>query len=119
MKKPKAKERRQYPRIEQRLSLNVAANGYDLSTTTQNLSCIGAYCHIDKYIPPFTRVMVKLNLPNGDGSSSVECKGVIVRAEDEPLGGFNVAIFFNGIKDTQKQKISQYVSQFLSQNFPS
>jgi len=113
-------ERRQHPRIEHALALNVAANGYDFSTSTQNVSCIGAYCHIHKYLPPFTRVMVRLALPvataNGNKNYDVECKGVVVRAEDENRGGFNIAIFFNQIRDNERQKISQYISQFLPQN---
>lgn len=113
------KERRQYPRVEQRLPLKIAANGYDFATTTQNISCLGAYCHVDKYIPPFTKIMVKLTLPiasyDKNDNCSVECKGVVVRTEDEEKGGFNIAVFFNEIKDHQRNKISQYISQFLPQ----
>lgn len=112
------KERRQYPRIDRQLPLKIAADGYGFSTTTQNISCLGAYCHIDKYIPPFTRIMVKLNLhlkaSNRNNTSAVECKGVVVRSEDATLGGFNIAIFFNEIKEGQRQVISRYISQFLS-----
>ena len=109
-------ERRQYPRIEQRLPLKIAANGYDFATATQNISCVGAYCRVTKYIPPFTRVMVTLDLPiisdNAKIDRIVECKGVIVRTEDKE-GGFNIAIFFNAITESQRNKIAQYVSQFL------
>jgi c-di-GMP-binding flagellar brake protein YcgR len=109
-------ERRQYPRIEQRLPLEIAANGYDFATATQNISCVGAYCRIAKYIPPFTKVMVKLNLPIASGNaktdSSVECKGVVVRTEDKE-GGFNIAIFFNEIRESQRNKIARYVSRLL------
>ncbi|MEW6075554.1 MAG: PilZ domain-containing protein [Candidatus Omnitrophota bacterium] len=112
-------ERRISPRIAQQLPINVIANGYDFATSTKNISCVGAYCHIAKYVPPFTKVNIKLNLPLADmhnrrGISVVECKGVIVRAEDEASGGFNVAIFFNGITDSCRKKISQYVNQFVS-----
>ncbi|MCM8796095.1 MAG: PilZ domain-containing protein [Candidatus Omnitrophica bacterium] len=114
------KERRQYPRIVQRLPLKILANGYDFSTVTQNISCLGAYCHVDKYIPPFTKIMVKLTLPfsnkEGDSNSHVECKGVVVRTEDEKSGGFNIAIFFNEIKENQRHKIAQYLNRFLPQD---
>jgi hypothetical protein len=84
---------------------------------------VGAYCHIDKYIPPFTKVAVKLSLPVGTRCGTkkfmVECKGVLVRTEDEEKGGFNIAIFFNEIKEDQKKKISQYLRQFLSQQASS
>jgi hypothetical protein len=114
----KKQERRLHPRIDKRLAINVAANGYDFVTDTHNISCVGAYCTIDKYIPPFTKVKVKLNLPisnNGTRENcGVDCHGVIVRTEDEPNGKFNIAIFFNEIKDQPRQKIVQYVKQFTS-----
>lgn len=118
MRKTLNSERRLHPRIEKQLPMNILANGYDFSTTTQNISCLGAYCNIDKYIPPFTKIMIRLNLPFKSASTghSVECKGVVVRSEDASDGGFNIAIFFNNISETQKQRISQYVNQFIPQN---
>ncbi len=111
------KERRLHPRIERALPLKIAANGYDFVTNTHNISCLGAYCHIDKYVPPFTRIAIKLKLAIatklGRQKFSVECNGVIVRTEDDLNGGFNVAIFFNRIKDSQRKIISSYISQFL------
>ena len=123
MTKNSKADRRQYPRIAHSLPLKVVANGYDFATATQNVSCIGAYCHIHKYMPPFTKVMVRLTLPvatvNGNKNYRVECKGVVVRTEDENKGGFNIAIFFNEIKDNERKKLFQYISQFLPQNASS
>lgn len=117
MKHTSRKERRHFPRVNRKLPVNIIANGYDFITTTQNVSCVGAYCHVEKYIPPFTKIAVKINLPiaTGEGNKHhlVECKGVVVRTEDETNGGFNIAIFFNGIEDRYRKKISQYVKQFL------
>ena len=121
--KKSGQERRLHPRINQELPLKVIANGYDFKTSTQNVSCLGAYCSISKYIPPFTKVMVHLDLPimakTGNKNCPVECKGVVVRTEDTPNGNFNVAIFFNGIRDEQRKKISQYISQFIPENSPA
>ncbi len=110
------KERRQHPRLDHKLPVNLAVNGFDFSTSTRNISCVGAYCHLDKYMPPFTKISVKLSLPNKDEvhkSTIVECKGVVVRSEDEPKGGFSIAIFFNEMRDEQRKKIAHYISQFL------
>lgn len=121
MPKPKS-ERRKHPRINLELPLKVAANGYDFATSTMNISCLGAYCRISKYVPPFTKVLVKLTLPVATNTRnknySVECNGVIVRTEDENSGGFNIAIFFNHIKDDQRKKISKYLNQFLPLKSP-
>ena len=114
----KKQERRLHPRIEQALPLKIIANGYDFATATKNVSCLGTYCNIDKYVPPFTKIAVKLNLPiatrAGVKKSLVQCNGVIVRSEDDSRGGFNVAVFFNRINDSQKKILSRYVSQFVS-----
>ena len=110
-------ERRRYPRIKKKLDFKVAADGYSFISTTKDISCIGAYCHISKYIPPFTKVAVGLAIPvktNGKKKNTkVACRGVIVRTEDEKRGGFNIAIFFNEIKDAQRRRIARYVNQFL------
>ncbi len=110
------KERRLNPRLDHKLPVNLAVNGYDFSTSTRNISRVGAYCHLDKYVPPFTKISVKLSLPNKDEvhkNTIVECKGVVVRSEDEVNGGFNIAIFFNEMRNDQRKKIAQYISQFL------
>jgi len=113
-------ERRRNPRIAQKLPFKVAANGFDFSTTTQNLSCTGAYCLIKKYIPPFTRVAVKLTLPirtreEEKKDYTIDCQGVIVRTEDKEKEGFNIAIFFNRINNSQRKIITEYINQFLPQ----
>lgn len=117
MKKELNSDRRQYPRIEHQLPIKVVANGYDFITSTENVSCVGAYCRINKYMPPFTKVKVRLTLPVANAPNNrcydVECYGVVVRTEDETNGGFNVAIFFNTIKDEQRKKISLYLNQLL------
>lgn len=113
MKTATGKERRIHPRIDKQLPLNVAVNGYDFVTNTQNLSCLGTYCRIDKYVPPFTRVRIKLDLPIKNRKCPVECEGVVVRTEDESDGSFDIAIFFNRIKEQPKQRLTEYVSQFL------
>ena len=114
----KGSERRVHPRVDHKLPIKVAVDKYGFVTSTKNVSCVGAYCHITKYIPPFTKVSVKLSLPvatdHGKKNYTVECKGVLVRTEDEARGGFNIAIFFNNIKEDEKKKISQYLSQYLT-----
>ena len=113
------KERRRFPRIAQNIPVNIIANGYDFVTTTENVSCVGTYCRVDKYIPPFTKIAVKLNLPiatnDGGRHCTVECRGVVVRTDDENNGGFNIAVFFNHITDNHRKKISQYINQFIPQ----
>lgn len=116
-------ERRQYPRIRQHVPIRIAVDGYDFMTSTRDISCVGTYCHLKKYVPPFTRVLIRLTLPVISESKStyydVACKGVVVRsADDDATGGFNTAIFFNDIKDKERKKIAQYINQFLPDGLP-
>lgn len=117
------KERRLHPRVDHKLPVKIAANGYGFMTSTQNISCLGAYCRIEKYVPPFTKIAIKLSLPIVSKGSRkdcpVECHGVIVRSEDDAGGGFNVAIFFNEIKESQRKVIARYVNQFIPQGTSS
>ena len=99
-------EKRLYPRIGHNLPIKVAVNGYDFITTTKNVSCVGVCCHLKKYVPPFTKVSVKLSLPvkikKVNKNLLIKCIGVVVRTEDEKKeSGFNVAIFFNQISENQ------------------
>ena len=112
------KERRRYPRIEKELPLKIRTDEYDLVTQTKNLSCIGAYCAVDKYIPPLTKLSIILLLPlktkNKNTNVKIQCKGVVVRTEGKPPEGFNIAIFFNEISPRDKDKIATYVSEHIS-----
>jgi c-di-GMP-binding flagellar brake protein YcgR len=112
-------EKRLHPRINQSLPINLAVNGYDFSTTTHNISCLGASCTIDKYVPPFTKVMIRMDIPANASQKNIgiNCKGVVVRTQDAD-NGFNIAIFFNAIPEIQRKKISKYVERFLPQATP-
>jgi len=110
-------DRRLHPRIDHGMPINVMADGYDFMSTTRNVSCLGAYCHIGKYVPPFTKLCIKLKLPVKKARVSkkieVACKGVVVRTDDDPSGGFNIAVFFNDIKPVQQHRIAEYINQFI------
>jgi len=110
-------ERRRYPRLLKELPLKLMAEDYDLVTRTRDISCIGAYCCVDKYIPPMTKLSIILLLPpdsRADNSTEkVQCKGVVVRTDTNAAKGFNIAIFFNEISERNKDKITRYVSRFI------
>ena len=110
-------ERRRYPRIQKELPLKLTTDDYDLVTQTKNISCIGAYCAVDRYIAPLTKLSILLLLPlqskNRITTTKVQCKGVVVRTEQSLPAGFNIAIFFNEIGERDKKKIAKYVSQHI------
>ncbi len=112
-------ERRREPRIKRQIPLKISLNDYDLVGQTHDISCIGARCVIDKYIPPFSLIsiilLLPLNINNSHSVCNVRCQGVVVRAEEDPQNSkkYNIAIYFNRLTQSNKAKLSQYVQQYL------
>ena len=110
-------ERRKHPRISKRLQFKLNAEDFDVLAETINLCSLGAYCQVNKYISPMTNVKIALALPYGDQENEfeyVECNGVVVRVEDTSSEGklcsvYNLAIFFNEIEESEKEKIASFM----------
>lgn len=113
-------ERRKHPRILKKLPLKVKVNSYNIVTETLNISASGAYCEIDRYIAPMTKVglilLVPLRLKNNKTvTRKLSCEGVLVRIEKSKSseGKFNIAIFFTHMKEPDLKNISRYVESHL------
>ena len=112
-------ERRRSPRVKRQIPLKIEHDDYDLVGQTQDISCIGAYCTINKYIAPFSLISIVLLLPikiNSKNSiCNMRCQGVVVRTEEDPQNNkrYNIAIYFNRLRKSDKLKLSQYVHQYL------
>lgn len=119
----KLEERRRHTRILKRLPFRLKAESFDLATETINISSSGAYCQVDKYVEPMTKVAVVLFLPirlndNKVLNKRLKCEGVVVRTEESRLteGKFNIAVFFNNIKKIDLDNISRYIENHLQLN---
>jgi len=110
------KERRRHPRIDERFEFKVKAEEFDAVTETINVSCLGAYCQLNKHIPLMTSLKIALALPYGDQGNEydyVECNGVVVRIEEILSEAhldsvYNTAIYFNEIEESEKEKIADF-----------
>lgn len=113
-------DRRKHPRKQIAVDGHIACHTEDGEVTlrTHNVSCSGLYCHVARYLAPFTRVNVAMALPIRDGgrqahNESFVIEGVVVRAEPvreaPPTGDYNVAIFFSGMTDEARTLLTQYV----------
>ena len=108
------RERRRHPRVDERLEFKLKAEDFDLVTETINLSCLGAYCQLNKHIPLMTTLKIALALPYGDQGNEfdyVECSGVVVRVEEvlseaDVDSIYNTAVYFNEIGESEKEKIA-------------
>jgi hypothetical protein len=110
------RERRRHPRINERVPFTLRAEDFDAVTETINMSCLGAYCQLDKHIPLMTSLKIALALPRSDKKSEIEyaeCNGVVVRVEEvvsksHKSSVYNTAIYFNEIEDSEKEKIANF-----------
>jgi len=109
-------EHRRYPRLDEHLQLRLRAEDFDVVAKTINLSCLGAYCQLNKHIPLMTSLKIAFALPYGDQENNfdyVECNGVVVRVEEVLSESnvdsvFNTAIYFNEIEESEKEKIANF-----------
>jgi len=110
-------ERRKHPRITKNLPLKISAGDFDIVTETENISCVGAYCKVERYLEPMTKLKILILLPTYLRKSivtkKVECEGVIVRTENSGDHRYKIAIFFSDISSKDIKKISDYVSEQL------
>jgi hypothetical protein len=115
----KYKEKRRQPRTKKSIHFKLKTGDSTITTESINLSCIGAYCRVNKHIPYMTNLKIIIALPSGnqeDGIEYVECNGVVARVEKaltDNNGGniHNIAIFFNEIKDSAKEKIARFIKK--------
>ena len=107
-------ERRRGPRIRSRLPLTVRrGNAFEVAETL-DLSCLGAYCRLRRPLSEMTRLQIVLSLPPEDGGgpeARVVCDGVVVRSESRGDGDHRIAIFFDGIPEAEKEKLSRFIAR--------
>ena len=112
-------ERRRAPRVPERIALGVTGIAEEVRAETANISTAGAYCTMDRFIPPMTKLQLQFELPHNARRVQVRCEGVVVRAEpvveNTEQGRYHVAIFFSDITDRDRAAIAAFVKDRLAQ----
>lgn len=116
--KKSIQERRQHPRIQKNIPLKISQEDGDLVTETWNISRSGAYCKVNRYIEPMTKLKVNLLLPfkkrERQMTRQISCEGIVIRTETVPSKDYyNVAIFFSDIAKKDAEAIAEYVDAYL------
>jgi len=111
-------ERRSDPRLANNVPVKICQEDGDLVSQTQNISRSGAYCHVERFIAPMTKLKVHLMLTSPDEgrkkSRKISCDGVVVRSEPVANGkGYNLAIFFSDISKNDATAVTDYVNAYL------
>ena len=112
-------ERRSEPRLENNIPVKFCGDIGDMMSETQNISRSGAYCRVEKYVAPMTKLKIHLLLKNPDtgkkSARKISCEGVVVRSEPvDGGGGFHLAVFFSDINKRDADYITDYVGVHLS-----
>ena len=111
-------ERRKNPRLENNIPVKICQEDGDFVAETQNISRSDAYCLVDKYVEPMTKLKIHLVLTtSAEGKKNarkISCEGVVVRSEPVTDGeGYHLAVFFNDITKRDAEYISDYVDALL------
>ena len=113
-----ARERRRHPRVAERIALAISEAGQALQAETKNLSASGAYCTMDQFVAPMTKLALEFELPDGPRRTMIHCSGVVVRVEpviaEADRGRFNTAILFTELSDRDRSVIERFVSRRVS-----
>src|SRR3989338_7267311 len=114
-------ERRRHPRALERVSLAITESGGEVSAETKNISASGAYCNVDRFIAPMTKLDLRFELPNSKHQPvRIHCRGVVVRVEpvieNADRGKYNIAVFFNDLAERDRKAIANFVRQRIPQS---
>ena len=117
-------ERRRHPRLEQTIPIKISSDDVDIVTETKNLSCSGAFCLINKFLAPMTKLKLHLLLHfkrnNRSVTKRISCEGVVVRSESAvDQDAFQTAIFFSDIASRDSKIIHEFVEFVMHPHEPS
>ncbi len=122
-KKQKADERRKHLRVSRNLAIKLEDKEADFVTETKNISCLGAYCQVDAYLPILSKLKVTLLIPKASGAKNarhITCEGTVVRVErsKDPLESnkYDIAVYFNQISKSDMRFIDSYVKSNIAQS---
>lgn len=112
-------ERRRDERHPRTLRFQVNSGQRDaLEAESVNLSTRGLYCLVERYVAPFSKLRVGLDLHGADGGSHrLDCEGVVVRVEPEAekpdVKEYRVAIYFLNLPREDAELVARYLNHEL------
>ena len=111
-------ERRQAPRTLEQITVAMLDGSREFRTETKNLSASGAYCTLDRFIPPMSKLQLTFELPQGGRKVKIRCAGVVVRIEPVVVNAeqmrYYVALFFTELSERHRAAISRFVRERLA-----
>jgi hypothetical protein len=116
-KEPSGSDRRRDARHDRSLPLRVAHDSAEgLRAESINVSTRGLYCKVQRYVQPFSKLKVALDLPFvSQGQATVECEGVVVRVDPEMetpgAKEYHLAIYFLDLDRKDASLIETFLTE--------
>jgi hypothetical protein len=113
----KKEDRRRDPRYDRSFLLHVGSDSQEgLRAESINISTRGLYCKVPRYVHPYSKLRVALELPFvSRGPEKVECEGVVVRVDPETelpgIRDYRLAIYFLNLDKSSAHLISDYIAE--------
>jgi hypothetical protein len=113
-----ATDRRDSPRVEARLQIELAidADGSSEKASTINISSNGVYFTCNRYIEPLTKLGMRLLLGSesaDEKSESIDVQGVVVRVEPDSaeadVDQWDIACYFTDSTPEFRERLGRYV----------
>jgi len=111
------RDRRRDARFDRTVPVRVIGDGADgLRAESINISSRGLYCKVSRFVEPFSKLNVVLDLPFiSRGVAKVECEGVVVRSEPEietaGLKEYRLAIYFLNLDQGAAELIHSFLAE--------
>ncbi|MDF1553152.1 MAG: PilZ domain-containing protein [Deferrisomatales bacterium] len=111
------KERRREERFRRSVPLRVGHDSVDgVRAESINISTRGLYCKVTRYVQPFSKTKVCLELPFvARDPESMECDGVVVRVEPDVeapgIDEYRLAIYFLNLGHRQAELIEDFLAE--------
>ena len=111
------KERRKEERFRRSVPLRVGHDSVDgVRAESINISTRGLYCKVTRYVQPFSKTRVCLELPFvARDPESMECDGVVVRVEPDVeapgIDEYRLAIYFLNLGRRQAELIEDFLAE--------
>ena len=123
-------DRRRSPRVAERVPFAITEGRAAVQAESVNLSAAGAYCTLERFIAPMTKLQLDYELPDPAGGGAggnrrirIRCTGVVVRTEpvvtSPEAGRYHIAIFFTDLNERDRSAIARFVGQRLARPSPS
>jgi hypothetical protein len=110
-----AQDRRSRPRSAADLDLRIDAAGRSGFARVRDISGCGVRFVADRALQPMTQVGLVIVLPPSVGGREISCRGAVVRSVpvsggDGRAAGYETAIFFTEMRDSDRLDVEEFVS---------